>query len=44
MTPTSLGLFYRLAGDPRRHSLEERLFNIISLINGVTNLIGPWSI
>jgi adenylate cyclase len=29
-----------LIGDPRHYSLERRLLNTISLINGVTNLIG----
>lgn len=33
-------LFSAVAGDPRFYSLEHRLFNTISLLNGVTNIGG----
>jgi adenylate cyclase len=35
-------LFSAVAGDPRELSLEHRLFNTISLLNGVTNIIGAF--
>lgn len=31
---------YLLLGDPKKHSLEHRLFNSVSLVNGVLNLLG----
>src|SRR5437868_9083801 len=37
-------LFSALAGDPRHYSLEHRLFNTISLLNGVTNIGGAFII
>ncbi|MFL6274405.1 MAG: adenylate/guanylate cyclase domain-containing protein [Blastocatellia bacterium] len=33
-------LFSAVAGDPRFYSLEHRLFNTISLLNGITNIGG----
>lgn len=33
-------IFSAVAGDPRHYSLEHRLFNTISLLNGVTNIGG----
>ena len=37
-------IFSALAGDPRHYSLEHRLFNSISLLNGVTNIGGAFII
>ena len=37
-----VAFFYRLIGDPRNTSLEHRLFNAISLINGVANTAGAF--
>ena len=34
--------FSAIAGDPRQYSLEHRLFNTISLLNGVTNIGGAF--
>jgi adenylate cyclase len=36
--------FSALTGDPRHYSLEHRLFNTISLLNGVTNIGGAFFI
>jgi len=43
MNRTLIRLFYVLIGSPARSSLEHRLFNTISLINGVANLSGAFS-
>jgi adenylate cyclase len=41
MTPRRLGkLVVALVGDDRRTSLEQRLFNSITLLNGTTNIAG----
>lgn len=34
---------YILIGNPRRHTLEERLFSTVSFLNGVTNIGGAFS-
>ncbi|MCW7509392.1 adenylate/guanylate cyclase domain-containing protein [Leptospira levettii] len=35
---------YFFLGDPKKHSLEHRLFNTVSLINGLLNLIGVFGV
>jgi len=35
---------YLLLGDPKKHSLEHRLFNTVSLVNGVLNLLGVFGV
>ncbi|XDD45173.1 adenylate/guanylate cyclase domain-containing protein [Leptospira sp. WS39.C2] len=35
---------YFFLGDPKKHSLEHRLFNTVSLINGVLNLVGVFGV
>ncbi|MDZ4727469.1 MAG: adenylate/guanylate cyclase domain-containing protein [Leptospira sp.] len=35
-----LSLIYFLFGDPKKNSLEHRLFNTIALVNGVLNIFG----
>jgi adenylate cyclase len=37
-------IFSAVSGDPRHHSLEHRLFNTISLLNGVTNIGGAFAV
>ncbi len=40
MTETLLSFIYLLFGDPKKNSLEHRLFNTIALVNGVLNILG----
>jgi adenylate cyclase len=40
MTQSILSAVYFLFGDPRKNSLEHRLFNTIALVNGVLNIFG----
>ncbi|PJZ86398.1 adenylate/guanylate cyclase domain-containing protein [Leptospira harrisiae] len=35
---------YFLLGDPKKHSLEHRLFNTVSLVNGLLNLFGTFGV
>ncbi|MCG6145063.1 adenylate/guanylate cyclase domain-containing protein [Leptospira bandrabouensis] len=35
---------YLFLGDPKKHSLEHRLFNTVSLINGLLNLLGVFGV
>ncbi|TGK01071.1 adenylate/guanylate cyclase domain-containing protein [Leptospira semungkisensis] len=35
-----LQLVYFIFGDPKKNSLEHRLFNTISLVNGILNIVG----
>jgi len=38
-----LDWIYRVIGDPKHNSLEHRLFNSVSLVNGVINILGSFS-
>jgi adenylate cyclase len=40
MTELILSAIYTLFGDPKKNSLEHRLFNTIALVNGVLNIFG----
>ncbi|PJZ69280.1 adenylate cyclase [Leptospira perolatii] len=40
MTDKILNLVFILVGDPKKNSLEHRLFNAVALINGVSNVLG----
>jgi adenylate cyclase len=40
MTETLHNLIYFIFGDPKKNSLEHRLFNTISLVNGLLNILG----
>ncbi|TGL66457.1 adenylate/guanylate cyclase domain-containing protein [Leptospira jelokensis] len=35
---------YFFLGDPKKHSLEHRLFNTVSLVNGLLNLLGVFGV
>lgn len=35
---------YFFLGDPKKHSLEHRLFNTVSLVNGILNLFGVFGV
>ncbi|MCZ8154625.1 MAG: adenylate/guanylate cyclase domain-containing protein [Leptospira sp.] len=40
MKYTLLEIIYKLFGDPKKNSLEHRLFNTIALVNGLLNIFG----
>lgn len=44
MRDVALRVLYSLFGNPRRQSLEHRLFNAITLMNGVANLAGSLNV
>ncbi|TGL02210.1 adenylate/guanylate cyclase domain-containing protein [Leptospira bouyouniensis] len=37
-------LVYFFLGDPKKHSIEHRLFNTVSLVNGILNLFGVFGV
>lgn len=43
MTHSILKIVYFIFGDPKKNSLEHRLFNTIAFVNGVLNIIGAFS-
>ncbi|UOG32258.1 adenylate/guanylate cyclase domain-containing protein [Leptospira noguchii] len=43
VTDTVLKIIYFLFGDPKKNSLEHRLFNTVSFVNGILNIFGAFS-
>ncbi|EMY61500.1 adenylate/guanylate cyclase catalytic domain protein [Leptospira terpstrae serovar Hualin str. LT 11-33 = ATCC 700639] len=42
--PITMKWIYLFLGDPKKHSLEHRLFNTVSLVNGLLNLLGVFGV
>lgn len=42
--PITMKWIYLFLGDPKKHSLEHRLFNTVSLTNGLLNLLGVFGV
>lgn len=43
VTDIALKIIYFLFGDPKKNSLEHRLFNTVSFVNGILNIFGVFS-